>query len=239
MKRISRTEVSRYRKQIVGKIDEPLIARFLEHIVDRAPVPSVILDVGSWHAEQSIEFSTAFPEAKVYAFECNPPSVRLCRTKRTRQIAVVRGAVCDKDGPVDFYPIDMDKHPDCQEGAAGMFETSEAWPEYSKHYIGAHRHIKVPGIRLDTWAASAGVNHVDLIWMDLQGAELLALQGMGELLNTVQAIWTEVAYRELFAGGVLFRELDKFLWLNGFACVAEYGEMVHNGNACYVRKALL
>ena len=237
--KVSKTHISRYRKQIVGKVENPQIERFLEKLAGRISMPSVILDVGSWHAEQSVEFSAAFPKAKVWAFEVNPPSVRVCRTKRTSQIAVVRGAVCDKDGPVDFYPIDVEKHPDCLEGSAGMFPTSARWPEYSKRYIGAHKRIVVPGIRLDTWAASVGVKHVDIVWMDLQGAELLALKGMGKLLETVQAIWTEVSYRELFKGGVLFPELDRFLWLNGFACVAEYGEMIHSGDACYIKKGLL
>ena len=38
----------------------------------------------------------------------------------------------------------------------------------------------------------AGIRRFDLVWTDLQGAELLALLGMGEMLHTVRALQLEI-----------------------------------------------
>lgn len=57
---------------------------------------------------------------------------------------------------------------------------------------------------------------VDIVWMDLQGAELLALKGLGNYLNSVKYIHTEVSYIEMYSGQVMFEELNKFLLCKGF-----------------------
>lgn len=38
---------------------------------------------------------------------------------------------------------------------------------------------------------------VDIIWMDLQGAELLALKGLGNKLSCVEYLYTEVSHKEM------------------------------------------
>ena len=58
---------------------------------------------------------------------------------------------------------------------------------------------------------------VDIIWMDLQGAELLALKGLGEKLKTVKYVYTEVSHKEMYSGQVMFKELNDFMSANGFA----------------------
>jgi FkbM family methyltransferase len=48
--------------------------------------------------------------------------------------------------------------------------------------------------------------------MDIQGAELLALKGMGSILNHIDAIYIEVNEKELYEGGCTLNELDNFLF---------------------------
>jgi len=47
--------------------------------------------------------------------------------------------------------------------------------------------------------------------LDIQGAELLALRGMGELLQQFDYIYTEVNYSYIYEGCCLIGELDDFL----------------------------
>jgi len=47
--------------------------------------------------------------------------------------------------------------------------------------------------------------------LDIQGAELLALKGMGSLLDSVDYIYTEVNEKELYEGCCLISDLDDFL----------------------------
>ena len=58
--------------------------------------------------------------------------------------------------------------------------------------------------------------------MDLQGAELKALQSLGPLLETVQIIHTELEINPMYEGQCLFRDVNEFLTNNGFDL--EYGD---------------
>ena len=44
---------------------------------------------------------------------------------------------------------------------------------------------KVPASRLDTFCAAHGITEIDLLHMDVQGAEALVLDGMGDLRPTM------------------------------------------------------
>ena len=75
--------------------------------------------------------------------------------------------------------------------------------------------------------------------LDIQGAELLALQGMGDrILEHLDYIYTEVNEKELYENCALLPDLDAFLKKKGFdrrmIRMTPHGW----GDALYVRKAL-
>ena len=56
-----------------------LISNFLSYITTKKDSPLVIFDIGSRDCEQSIEFYKTFPNSKIYAIECNPNTLSLCK----------------------------------------------------------------------------------------------------------------------------------------------------------------
>jgi len=56
-----------------------------------------------------------------------------------------------------------------------------------------------------------GISKVDIIWMDLQGAELLALKGIGNYLHNVQYIHTEACNLEIYTNQSIFPEINDYL----------------------------
>lgn len=52
--------------------------------------------------------------------------------------------------------------------------------------------------------------------MDLQGAELKALQSLGHLLESVKIIHTELEINPMYEGQCTFNDVHKFLLDNGF-----------------------
>jgi hypothetical protein len=60
------------------------------------------------------------------------------------------------------------------------------------------------------------IDKVDIMWMDLQGAELLAMQSLGDNLAKLQMLYTEVSYKPIYDGQVMFNELNNFMLLNNF-----------------------
>ena len=71
--------------------------------------------------------------------------------------------------------------------------------------------------------------------LDIQGAELEALTGMGDLLTQVRWIFTEVNRREMYAGIPIVAELDEFLSRKGFRRVVTLWNPAGWGDALYVR----
>jgi len=72
---------------------------------------------------------------------------------------------------------------------------------------------------------------------DIQGAELMALHGAGELIHTAAAIYLEVNERELYKGCGLIGELDTFLSGYGFTRVATEMTVHGWGDALYIRQS--
>jgi FkbM family methyltransferase len=70
--------------------------------------------------------------------------------------------------------------------------------------------------------------------MDIQGAELLALKGMGDILNNIDVIYIEVNEKELYEGCCKLDTLDDFLINLGFD--KKYLMLLNGyGNAFYLK----
>ncbi|MGQ9866018.1 MAG: FkbM family methyltransferase [Pseudanabaenaceae cyanobacterium] len=61
---------------------------------------------------------------------------------------------------------------------------------------------------------------IDVLYLDIQGAELAALQGAGAYLQDTLCVQTEVEFVPLYHGQPLFGEVDAFLQAQGFALFA-------------------
>ena len=206
-----------------------LIQRFLNSLPEHLPDCPVMLDVGSYHGEQACEFATVFPHSQIFAFEARPISAELVRRNVAtfRNIEVVEAAVQEFDGETEFHVVD-----EMNPGASSLFIASGV---QEIHPIKQHP-ITVSAMRLDTWAKRAGIRRFDLVWMDLQGAELLAIRGMGDLLQTVQAMQLEVTYRELYHGQAMWPEVRCYLEKSGMRLVDEWPDVCgYFGDVVFVR----
>jgi FkbM family methyltransferase len=220
------------------------IANFVKQVkrfVDPSTVQT-ILEVGSRDAEVSVALKRAFPHARVFAFECNPPAIELCRRNIAASglddITLIPKAVSDSNGTLDFFAIDPIKtvtpHADGNIGASSLFHANPEYPHEQYH----QNKISVEATTLAQWSAEASVSSVDLVWMDLQGAELKALQGMGELLQNIKILYSEVEFKPMYLGQPLFGDIDKFLRKNGFRLHGKFNLSEWFGDAMYVRSGM-
>ena len=60
------------------------------------------------------------------------------------------------------------------------------------------------------------MNEYDFLNIDVQGAELLVMEGMGNLIKKFKWIYLEVNEKELYKGIPLIDEIDTFLYKKGF-----------------------
>lgn len=174
--------------------------------------PSVVLELGSRDGAQAVEIAEAFPDTRVYSFECNPPSIKKTR-ERTRDfynIEVVPKAVWRETGKKSFGAV-----VNGNDGASSLFTALDGYPfeTYEQEFV------EVDVTRIDDWARGEGVTSVGAVFADLQGAELGALHGMGDLLNDVLVVQTEVQYKPMYEDIPLYEDMDGFLTGQGFACL--------------------
>lgn len=182
----------------------------------------VIFDIGACHALESVEFSKLYKNAKVYTFEANPNTYEICleNTKNYKSITVVNEAVNDFDGVCKFYPIDKDKTittwEDGNQGASSLYRANGAYDHIEKY---VQYEIEIPCTRIDTFCKKNNIDNIDIIWMDLQGAELKALYSMGDMLDNVKLIYTESEMNPMYEGQSLFSEVHQYLIDRGFEWV--------------------
>lgn len=77
-------------------------------------------------------------------------------------------------------------------------------------------HIELQTVRLDSLLKDIDLIGIDFLVMDLQGAELLALKGMGDLLNKFKYAYLEVNSQELYKNCALIEDIDFYLSSFGF-----------------------
>lgn len=179
----------------------------------------IIFDIGSCHALESVEFAKRYKKSKIFTFEANPISYQVCleNSKEYSSISVINKAVNDYDGMCKFYPMDKDKTittwEDGNQGASSLYLANGAYDHIEKY---VQYEIEVPCTRIDTFCKENNLNFVDIVWMDLQGAELKALKSMGDILDTVQIIHTELEMNPMYEGQCLFGDVSEYLQERGF-----------------------
>ncbi len=150
------------------------------------------------------------------AYNLEPPWLR-----------AVHRAVGSQDGPVVLHRNEYDMQGSLLASADASIREVEQ--------------LEVPGARLDSLLAQEGVQASDfsLLHMDIQGAEILAMESGPELLSEIRMVLTEVNYQPRYQGCPSPEDLDAFLEARGFRRVLRTGPFPDYpvGDALYVKSA--
>jgi len=115
--------------------------------------------------------------------------------------------------------------------------------ELGKHKI-HHPHVYVTEVvdvetkRIDTLFIENDLNieNYDFVNIDIQGAELLAIKGFGNLIERVKYIYTEINTNFLYENCSLVDEIDKYLENFGFLRTETHMTPFEWGDALYIKK---
>ena len=192
---------------------------------------NVILELGSRDGMQAIEFSHHYPNSTIYSFECNPHTIPTVKQKisKYQNIKLYEYAVSDKTESIDFFPCSSNV------GASSIYKPSGKYDRIEKYHLSDT--VKVESIRLDRFLKDNDIGCVDLLFADLQGAELKALIGLGEYLKDIKSMQVEVEFEEMYQDQPLFDEVNNFLTNNNFKmtwqgkyCKDFWGEGIYINN---------
>ena len=202
-----------------------MVGRRLARLVGKADLTNVtrILDIGSWHLNQSIEFAAIFPDAKIDAFEPVPESYMLCLNKLGKleqqiknRISVHNIALSNRKGAVPFYATDTSVAQKIDAGFSSLLKFNDNLR--NSYYTGplVQKEIQVTADTLDSWCKKHKVVAVDIMWIDVQGAELLVFKGAEKILKNTRIIMTEVGLKPYYEGHTLKADIDTYLISLGF-----------------------
>ncbi len=98
--------------------------------------------------------------------------------------------------------------------------------------------VKMTTIRMDSLISTHTIkdNGYNFLNIDLQGAELLALKGMGDMLKNFDYAYIEVNKEELYKGCPMVEEIDEYLAKFGFTRVETKWTNWNWGDAFYIKK---
>jgi FkbM family methyltransferase len=124
-------------------------------------------------------------------------------------IAVVSAALSDRNGEAQFEI----NRSDASSSLLPIDPRNTAW--FGRDLAVARR-VQVPTMTLRALMEEQGLQTVDLLKLDLQGAERFVLTEGEDVLDRVQVIYSEIFFERLYAGAWLFWEMNEFLAGRGF-----------------------
>ena len=199
--------------------------QFTQHF-DKNTV-TTILELGMFDGMDSLALQTHF-DARVIGFECNPEIINVCknRIRNNEQISVLEYAAWEEDSQISFYPVisildskgnrirDSYGELVVNPGASSCFR---ARADYLQFY--EQREIQVNARRVESVLKEipfVSPFTIDLICIDVQGAALQALRGVGRYLNDVRFIIVELEKKEIYYNQSMAKEVVEFLQKKGF-----------------------
>lgn len=174
--------------------------------------PIVALDVGCrWGVTDG--WGALLPDAlRVYAFDADPDECARLQAAAPEGVAYVPLALGDRSREATLY---LTAAPGC----SSLFPPAEPLRERTPALREELRVVAREPLRLETldrWAADEGVVRVDVMKLDVQGAEGLVLEGAATVLQDVRVIESEVVFNPLYEGQALFGDVDRLLRNHGF-----------------------
>lgn len=175
----------------------------------------VVIDVGA-HVGMSVRrYLTLFPNATLHSFEPFPESfARLeAATSAIANVNIHMVALADEPGERRFFVADH------YTATNSLLQRPFSGRRYYPFGADVEERLTVAVDTLDRFCHHRRISHIDLLKLDVQGGELLVLQGATDLLrrHAVDVIYTEAAFVPHYEGGVLFHELAQFLQAYGYS----------------------
>ncbi len=207
------------KRETVSHFDCGVIERFVEEV-------QVIVDVGANIGQSVSGFLRSYPKAHIYAFEPGREAFQVLYSKfgSHERVTLHEAVLSSVDGTVKFFDHETLS---CQSRIAGAGEQGRS----------------VESKRLDSWAASAGVNRIDFLKIDTEGHEIDVMLGATELTKreAISAILLE--YGRMPHHCALHEEvaalLDHGFVLASGLDIACSENCIESGNALFVRRDLI
>jgi FkbM family methyltransferase len=185
----------------------------------------VIFDVGGHYGETSEEYRRFFPIATIHAFEPTPASFEIMQRKfaKDRQHHLHQVALSDQAGSAVFTVNQTDS-------TNSLLATEDGVHEHWRQLVQTEGTVEVKTQTLDAFCDTQGIKTIDILKLDVQGAENRVLKGAQQMLarGAIRAVFLELIVTRTYVGQAEPGELLTMLRQAGFTVVDIY-DVSRNG----------
>jgi FkbM family methyltransferase len=142
-------------------------------------------------------------------------------------------AVSASNGTIEFEVNET-------EVTSSILSIRKEMPELGDISLGVNKRIKCDTRTLDNIVKEANIDAIDILKIDVQGAEHLVLMGAKEVLKKTSMIWSEVSFKALYEASSRFMDIYDMLLPFGFKLIeiepgfrGPDGEMIQ-GDALFI-----
>jgi FkbM family methyltransferase len=215
-----------FEKRAIPPVKQEKISKSLA--IRHLPPNPVIVDCGAYDGGDALTLAK-LSGGTVHAFEADPEifAVLKYNTRRCASIICHNIALSDKNGKGSFYCGTGDLH-----ASGSLLQPKDELTDTGEFQTIATVQLQT----LQTWMEQNNIETIDMLWLDMQGAELLMLKASASVLSSVRVIHTEVSVKGDYVGACVYSELREFLGVHGFK--ADIEAIPHHwstGNVLFVR----
>lgn len=209
---------------------------FLEFAKKNLPRNPIIIEAGAHDGGDTMAMARLWPEGQIYAFEPSPYWNPILKNKLSAfpNITYYHSALGTTIGTTDFYQAIANN--------GGVDSTLKPlvqdyhWQVTSPIQFDLQP-VQIPVTTLDAWAEKTQIDHVDFMWLDMQGAEGSVLTASPNILKRTAFIQAEYSERAIYEGTMLFDDLKILLRKHGFIVIGTWKSNPADvqGNALFMR----
>jgi FkbM family methyltransferase len=179
-----------------------------------------IFDIGANVGKVTAKYSSLFPESTIYSFKSFPESFQKLhrRFEGNSLVKPIQFAVSNKAGKKKFY-VNQNS---ATNSLLPTTDSAEYWVDPNE--IKNITTIEVPVTTIDDFCRQESIDEIQILKMDIQGGELMALEGATEKLSqgSILLIYTEILFVPIYEGEAFFYEICNLLSGYGYTLFNMY-----------------
>ena len=210
--------------EFVQTITEQSIHKFLK--INTSDVKTWVI-VGGYLGLEIPRILRRYPNCNIHVFECSHRYIQKLKKRfdKNPRVHIYEMAVSNTTGSMTFYETNL-------RGSGSLLRVGEL----AKDIYGMSQAEEFT-VQTTTLDESLAQVKVDVLQLDVQGAEMDVLKGAHKTLKHTRALLTEVAMiPNLYQNSVVFDDLNYFLSDAGFTLCLLGNDHNLTGNALFVRE---
>ena len=210
----------------------------------------IVFDVGAHYGESIDYLKSHFPKSTIYSFEPDPESYTILSNKAVQGVKYFNLALSSKKGVSTFFRNKISHtnslikvNLESKDSIGVTTAKSKGDEEYFQNF---NTEIEVKTTTLDSFLEDHPLNHVDLIKIDVQGAECQVLKGASKFLKNTKIIIVEISFFDYYENQTSFLDVESLIAPLNFKLfsISEISNNPMNGRtdwveAIYVNKNLM